>query len=144
MALVFARGSGVCIGKLLSNLGQHHAPPNLSRPRGVPAWCSPRPPPMLSRLPQICVISRIPGLRAALDARGVNTAGMEWHAELDSPAAQQSLARCEVVRYAENTLTQPSASWLSGGSSQRHAVARPEPSGPPNRPSVRLFAGPAR
>ena len=42
---------------------------------------------MLSRLPQICVISRIPGLRAALDARGVNTAGMEWHAELDSSAA---------------------------------------------------------
>ena len=47
---------------------------------------------MLSRLPQICVVSRIPGLRAALDAHGVNTAAMEWHAELDSPAAQQSLA----------------------------------------------------
>ena len=52
---------------------------------------------MVSRLPHICVISRIPGLRAALDARGVNTADMEWHAELDSPAAQQSLARCEVL-----------------------------------------------
>ena len=99
---------------------------------------------MLSRLPHICVVSRIPGLRAALDARGVNTAGMEWHAELESQAAQQSLARCEVVRYAENPLTQPSASWLSGGSSQPHALARPKPPGPPNRPCFRLFAGPAR
>ena len=62
---------------------------------------------MLSRLPQICVVSRIPGLRAALDAHGVNTAAMEWHAELDSPAAQQSLATCEVSRHAENSSTQP-------------------------------------
>ena len=62
---------------------------------------------MLSRLPQICVVSRIPGLRAALDAHGVNTAAMEWHAELDSAAAQQSLARCEVSRRAENSSTQP-------------------------------------
>ena len=83
---------------------------------------------MRARLPQICVISRIPGLRAALDARGVSTAGMEWHAELDSPAAQQSLARCEVVRHAENSLTQPSASWLSGGSSQRQVTPQTAPS----------------
>ena len=62
---------------------------------------------MLSRLPQICVVSRIPGLRAALDAHGVITAAMEWHAELDSAAAQQSLATCEVSRSAENSLTQP-------------------------------------
>ena len=62
---------------------------------------------MLSRLPQICVVSRIPGLRAALDAHGVNTAAMEWHAELDSAAAQQSLATCEVSRRAENSSTQP-------------------------------------
>ena len=72
---------------------------------------------MLSRLPQICVVSRIPGLRAALDARGVNTAGMEWHAELDSSAAQQSLARCEVAPSAKPPLTQPTASWLFGCSS---------------------------
>ena len=63
---------------------------------------------MLSRLPQICVVSRIPGLRAALDAHGVNTAAMEWHAELDSAAAQQSLATCDVPRRAENSSTQPS------------------------------------
>ena len=52
------------------------------------------------RLANICVISRIPGLRAALDARGVNPAGMDWHtdAELGSPAAQQSLARCTAQR----------------------------------------------
>ena len=51
----------------------------------------------LSRLPQICVVSRIPGLRAALDARGVETAGMEWHADLESAAAKRALSGCEVL-----------------------------------------------
>ena len=85
---------------------------------------------MLSRLPQICVVSRIPGLRAALDAHGVNTAAMEWHAELDSAAAQQSLARCEVSRRAENSSTQPWASWLA----LPRPLSAPKPSAPADRP----------
>ena len=49
-------------------------------------------------MPSICVISRIPGLRSVLDARGLDTAAMDWHTEaLDSPAARASLERCEVL-----------------------------------------------
>ena len=75
---------------------------------------------MLSRPPHICVVSRIPGLRAALDARGVNTAGMEWHAELDSPAAQQSLARCDVM-LGEPADGAHAASWLAATGEQGSA-----------------------